>query len=94
MLLWRRTTETNWRCSIETRRWLSRCCHDVLLPGGDLPLANFNNDDINLIIDILIAGDFYWSFFSGNIQKGRTSPIAFRNNIRVSIERQCWCFTF
>ena len=62
MLLWRRTTETNWRCSIETRRWLSRCCHDVLLPGGDLPLANFNNDDINLTIDILIAGDFYWSF--------------------------------
>ena len=57
------------------------------LAGWGFTYCQLNYDDINLIIDILIAGDFYWSFFFGNIQKGRTGPIAFRNNIRVSIER-------
>ena len=42
----------------------------------DLPLADFiNNGGNNLGIDVLIGGDFYWSFVSGNIQKGRTGPI-------------------
>ena len=48
----------------------------------DLILANFNNNgDNNLNIDILIGGDFYWSFVSGNISKGRTGPIALETTL-------------
>ena len=42
-------------------------------------------------IDILIGGDFYWSFVSGNVRQGRTGPIALettgwvlRGNVGVS----------
>ena len=32
-------------------------------------------------IDILIGGDFFWSFVSGNIRKGRTGPIALETTL-------------
>ena len=49
---------------------------------NDLPLADFNNNgDNNLNIDILIGGDFYWSFVSGNIQKGGTGTIALETTL-------------
>ena len=48
----------------------------------DLPLADFNNNgDNNLNIYILIGGDFYWSFVSGKIRKGRTGAIALETTL-------------
>ena len=47
-----------------------------------LPLTDFNNNgDNSLNIDILIRRDFYWSFVSGNIRKGRTGPLALETTL-------------
>ena len=58
---------------------VAKTSHDHL---RDLPLPDFNNNgDNNLNIDILIGGDFYWSFVSGNIQKGKTGPISLETTL-------------
>ena len=58
---------------------VAKTTHDHL---RDLPLTDFNiNGDNNLNIDILIGGDFYWSFVSGNIRKGRNGPIALETTL-------------
>ena len=58
---------------------VAKITHDHL---RDLPLSEFsNNVDHNLNIDILIGGDFFWTFASGNIQKGRTGPIALETTL-------------
>ena len=57
---------------------VARTTHDH---PRDLPHPDFNNNGDNLNIDILIRGDFYWGFVSGNIRKGRTGLITLETTL-------------
>ena len=60
-----------------------------------LPLADFNNNgDNNLNIVILIGRDFYWSFVSGNIRKGRAGPIALQITLGWVLSRNVGVSSF
>ena len=41
-----------------------------------LQLADYNDIEDKLPVDILIGSDFYWSMVTGNIKKGRSGPTA------------------
>ena len=52
---------------------LNQATHSHLIT---LPLADNRGGSSELEVDVLIGGDYYWSFFTGKIVRGETGPVA------------------
>ena len=52
---------------------LAQVTHEHLI---DLKMADFNNGSSDLKIDVLIGGNFYWKFMTGEVKSGSSGPVA------------------
>ena len=52
---------------------LTQATHSHLIT---LSLADNTGGNSELLVDVLIGGDYYWSFFTGKIFRGEIGPVA------------------
>ena len=52
---------------------LAQVTHEHLI---NLKMADFNNGSSDLKIDVLIGGNFYWKFMTGEVKSGNSGPVA------------------
>ena len=45
---------------------------------ADLELADHPSEDCGSEVDLLIGNDFYWSFFIGDVKRGKSGPVAMK----------------
>ena len=47
-------------------------------PLADLELADHPSEDCGSEVDLLIGNDFYWSYFIGDVKRGKSGPVAMK----------------
>ena len=48
---------------------------------ADLELTDHPTEDCDSEVDVLIGNDFYWSFFSGDMKRGESGPVAMKTSL-------------
>ena len=48
---------------------------------ADLELADHPTEDCDSEVDVLIGNDFYWSFFTGDMKRGESGPVAMKTSL-------------
>ena len=48
---------------------------------ADLELADHPTEDCDSEVDVLIGNDFYWSFFTGDMKRGESGPVAMKKSL-------------
>ena len=59
----------------------SNTLSDELPTPAGLPLADPSDGQEQLDVSILIGGDQYWSFITGETRRGQSGPVAIRSNL-------------
>ena len=48
---------------------------------ADLELADHPTEDCDSEVDEVIGNDFYWSFFTGDMKRGESGPVAMKTSL-------------
>ena len=48
---------------------------------ADLELEDHPTEDCDSEVDVLIGNDFYWSFFTGDMKRGESGPVAMKTSL-------------
>jgi len=48
---------------------------------ADRELADYPTEDYGSEVDLLIGNDFSWSFFTGDMKRGESGPVAMKTSL-------------